>query len=355
MSSFLNIFSDEYERASVPPYTTVDPSVYSALAAALRDEDKSIREEAALALGILDGKPAVRDLQTALQDVEPSVRGAAATAIGKIGTTEDGKALIPVLADEKTDVRNRVLLALGVLRVREAGPALREMYEQHRKKDSGVKVLACLSRIGDPAQAELFRELVQDPNQETRRLAIEGLGPRRRLFDAPGVQEGLSKGEKRGAEARVQLCPHPARRPGVPRQHRALPALAHPRESLPQLHPRDGPHRSRGDLYPYLNDPEAKIRASLCRPSRPDRRSRRHTPPPAPHQRSEQGGRRPREPGRGAPEASGIGPVGSRAKEAVDAPTRLRRRGGALGGGGVQQGDRRRRLPPRSRRASRSL
>lgn len=179
---FLEIFSDEYDRSSVPPYTPVDPSVYRALVAALGDEDKGIREQAALALGILDGRAVVKDLvATALQDPEASVRAAAATAIGKVGTAEDGKALIPLLEDDSSGVRNRVLQALGVLKVKEAGPRLREMYEANRRKDSGMRILACLSRIGDPGQADLFRELVQDPDPEKKRLAVEGLG---RISDA---------------------------------------------------------------------------------------------------------------------------------------------------------------------------
>ena len=109
------------------------------------------------------------------------MRGAAATAIGKVGTHQDGKALIPLLADESATVRNRVLQAIGVLRVQEAGPALREMYEQNRRKELGLRVLACLSRIADPSQVDLFQELVQDPDPERRRLAVEALG---RISDA---------------------------------------------------------------------------------------------------------------------------------------------------------------------------
>src|SRR5262245_13968799 len=103
---FLDTFSDEYDRASVPPYSPVDPSVVTALGAALHDEQKSIRQEAALALGILDGRAAMRELQAALQDPDTSVRGAAATAIGKIGTEADGRALIPLLGDESSEVKN---------------------------------------------------------------------------------------------------------------------------------------------------------------------------------------------------------------------------------------------------------
>ncbi|HVQ31273.1 MAG TPA: HEAT repeat domain-containing protein [Vicinamibacteria bacterium] len=263
VSSFLNVFSDEYDRASVPPYTAVEASVYTGLAAGLRDEDKGIREEAALSLGILDGRSALGDLQAALQDPEASVRGAAATAIGKIGTAEDGKALIPLLADANGEVRQRVLQAIGVLRVREAGPALREMYEQNRKKDQGVRVLACLSRIGDPAQADLFRELVQDPNLETRRLAIEGLG---RVADTSTLP-AFKKDYQRERSDELKLAYSFALT--LLGDHAFLDSIV---LSLPS---RTLGNRCRsyilemgrsisGELYPYLNDPEANIRASLA-------------------------------------------------------------------------------------------
>ena len=130
------------------------------------------------------------------------MRGAAATSIGKVGTTADGKALIPLLADESADVRNRVLHAIGVLRVREAGPALREMYEQNQRRELGVKVLATLSRMGDPAQAALFRELMQDPDPEKKRLAVEGLG---RVSDASRLA-GFKKDYQRERNEEVKLA-----------------------------------------------------------------------------------------------------------------------------------------------------
>jgi HEAT repeat protein len=263
VTGFLNLFSDEYDRASVPPYTSVDRSVYTGLAAGLRDELPAIRQNAALALGILDGVPALRDLQAALQDPEPSVRGAATTAIGKIGTAEDGKALIPVLADASGDVRDRALHAIGVLKVRDAGPALRELYEQHRKKDSGTRVLACLARIADPAQAELFRELVQDPDVETRRLAIEGLG---RVADA-SMLDAFKKDYQRERREELRLALAFALTLLGDRAFLDSIVLSLPSRTLGR--------RCRGyilemgtkvasDLYPYLNDPQADIRAALC-------------------------------------------------------------------------------------------
>lgn len=260
---FLNSFSDEMDRSSVPPYVRVDPSVHEALARTLRDESGHIREEAAYALGILDGRSALRDLTTALQDPDPEVRAAAATAIGKLGTTEDGRALIPLLADEASAVRLRVLHALGVLKVTAAGPALREMYEAHRKRELGRRVLATLSRIGDPAQTDLFQQLVQERDPDNKRLAVEGLG---RLAD-PARLDAFKKDYQREKNDDVRLAYAFALTRLGDRAFLDTLVLTLPSRTLGK--------RSRGyimemgpemlpDLYTYLADPDSDVRAALC-------------------------------------------------------------------------------------------
>jgi HEAT repeat protein len=260
---FLEAFSDEYHRSSVPPYTTVDPGVFQALSAALRDPDRDIRREAALALGILNGTSTMTALTAALQDPDAEVRAAAATAVGKIATPQEGRVLVPLLADEATQVRNRALQAIGVLRVREAGPALRQLYESNARKDVGLRALAALSRLGDPAHADLFQELMQDPDPERKRLAIEGLG---RLLD-PSRLPSFKKDYQREKNDDLRLAytfaltrlgdrafldtivlSLPSRTLGT-RSRDYL--LEMGREILP-------------DLYPYLSDPEAEVRAALC-------------------------------------------------------------------------------------------
>ena len=261
---FLQSFSDEYDRASVPPYTAVDGQVFRGLAGALRDEQKAIRAEAAYAIGILGGSVVARELTAALQDPEPDVRGGAATALGKVGNAEQGKALVPLLADESTSVRNRALQAIGVLRVRDAGPALRELFEQNRKRDLGTKVLSSLSRIGDPAQADLFREMLSSSDAEQRRLAIEGLG---RVADA-SLLPSFKKDYQREKNSEVRLA-----------YNFALVTLgdtafldsivlglagtsgesARARGYLLELGPKLAP-----ELYPYLNDPDAEVRGAAA-------------------------------------------------------------------------------------------
>jgi HEAT repeat protein len=260
---FLEIFSDEYDRTSIAPNTVVDPTVEQALAGVLRDEDPSLREQAALSLGILNVRSALPALANALRDPDPGVRGAAATAIGKVGTAADGVALVPLLADETAEVRNRVLHAIGVLRVREAGEPLRQMYEANRRREWAVRVLGALSRIGDRSQTELFQEVVQDPDPERKRLAIEGLG---RISD-PSRLAAFKKDYQREKTDELRLAYSfaltllgdrafvdtivlnlPSRTLGTRSRNYLLEMGA---DVLP-------------DIYPYLGDPDPEVRAALC-------------------------------------------------------------------------------------------
>jgi HEAT repeat protein len=263
VTRFLEIFSDEYDRASCTPLTPVDPSVHRSLSQALGDENEGIREAAALSLGILGGESAPPQLLSALQDPAPAVRGAAATAVGKIGSAEDGKKLVPLLADDSSTVRNRAIQAIGVLRVREAGPALRELYEANRRKEVGLKALACLSRIGDPNQADLFRELIQDPDPERKRLAVEGMG---RISDS-SMLPAFKKDYQRERNDELRLAYSFALTRLGDRAFLDSLVLCLPSSTLGR--------RCQGyilelgreilpDLYTYLNDPDAEVRAQLC-------------------------------------------------------------------------------------------
>ncbi len=260
---FLRVFSDELDRPAGGLKGRVDPAVIQGLARSLRDENKSTREEAALALGILDGRSAVADLQAALADPEAEVRGAAVSALGRLGTAKDGRALIPLLTDDSYQVKLRVLNALGALRVQEAGAPLREMYEANRRRELGLKVLETLSRLGDPGQAELFQQLIQDPDPEKKRLGIEGLA---RISD-PSRMAAFKKDYQREGNQDLKLAyAFAITRMG---DHAFLDSLV---LSLPG---RNVGNRSRGyilelgsevlpELFPYLNDPDAEIRAQLC-------------------------------------------------------------------------------------------
>jgi HEAT repeat protein len=264
VARFLQNFSDEFDRPSVPPYTTVDPSVFEGLAGTLRDEETHLRAESAQSIGILGGTSVSSDLVAALQDPEADVRGAAATALAKIGTAEEAKALIPLLADESSQVRNRAIEAIGILGVTEAGPALRELYEQHARRALGTRVLLAMTRTRDPGQAGLYQELLVSTDPERRRLAVEGLA---RISD-PTTLPGFKKDFQREGNKDVQLA------------YNFAIALLGDRAFLDSIVLNLSASGSRGermrdyllelgpsmaeDLYPYLGDQDAGVRAALA-------------------------------------------------------------------------------------------
>jgi HEAT repeat protein len=262
---FLETFSDEYERSSVPPYTQVDPSVYRGLSGVLlKDEKAGIRASAAYAIGILAGGSSIPDLVKALQDPEGQVRAAAATALGKCATAVEGRELIPLLADSDTTVRNRALQSIGVLRVHEAGPALREMFVQHRRRELGTRVLASLARTGDPAQGDLYRELLFSNDPEQRRLAVEGLG---RIADKSMLSAFKTDFQReKSGDVRIAYAFAIARLGDRAFLDTLVLALGgsgstadHARSLLIELGPGIVP-----DLYPYLNDRDPGVRGAVC-------------------------------------------------------------------------------------------
>jgi HEAT repeat protein len=260
---FLDIFSDEYESALISPLVQVDPAVHEGLGNVLMDEDEQIRREAAKGLGVLDGRSEMDRLRVALDDPAASVRAAAVTAVGKIGSAEDGEALIPLLADDSSDVRNRVLHALGQLQVQAAGSALRRMYESSRHPETRLRILSCLSRVKDPDQADLFRELVQAPNSETHRLAVEGLG----RIAGEEMLPAFKKDFQREGNDELRLAyafslTYMGDKAFVDTIVLSLPSRTLGRRCEEYLLEMGDEILS--ELYAYLYDPDADIRAAIC-------------------------------------------------------------------------------------------
>jgi HEAT repeat protein len=254
--------TDDYEDLIVAPTTKVDPMVVRALTTALRDDEKMLREQGALALGMLGARSSLKELAAALQGPEPGVRGASAAAIAKLQGTDHAGALIALLTDPSNDVRIRVLRALGTLQVREAGAPLREMYEANRKKDIGVRVLEALSRIGDPAQADLFRELVAEGDEHRKRLAIEGLARLQETALLPAFKKDYQRESREDVRLALSFgitrLGDPAFLDGLVRGLSSKYGKRC-REYLLELGRPVLP-----ELYEYLGDSDADVRANLC-------------------------------------------------------------------------------------------
>jgi HEAT repeat protein len=259
----LDVFSDDDDLSVIAPWEEVDPEVHKALAERLRDEEATIRKSAATALGVLLGRIAINDLQTALSDPDGGVRAQAVTALERIGAVQVGNALVPLLGDDSADVRARAISAVMTLRVTDAAPVLRQMYEMNQPRGLQVTVLAALSHIGDPRQRDFLIGLAQDPDPEKRRWAIEGLA---RISDR-SLLGAFKKDFQRERDENLRLA------------HAFALTLLGDRAFIDSLvlglSSRATGSRCRtyllelgraylADLYPYLGDPDAGIRAELA-------------------------------------------------------------------------------------------
>jgi HEAT repeat protein len=259
----LDVFSDENELPAVEPWVKIDARVYPALAERLRDETASIRRDAALALGVFRGISMAADLAMAANDPDAGVRAQAVTALELMGAKEQGRSIVPLLSDESGAVRMRAIKAARNLRIKEAAPVLQEMYTTNRPRGIQPAALEALSRIGDSGQRQLFLELAQDPDPEKRRLAIEGLA---RIADR-SMLAAFKKDFQREHSEELRMA-----------HAFALTYLgdrAFVDTLVLGLSSRSMGARCRAyiielgkeyleDLYPYLRDPDAGIRASLA-------------------------------------------------------------------------------------------
>ena len=260
---FIEPFTAGYGRSGLSPFANVEPTVYDGLARSLGDEEPSIREDAARAIGILHGGAVVDQLLIALNDPVSRVRGAAATSLARVGSTADGTGLIPLLQDEDSDVRQRVLQAIGVLRVRDATPALRALYETNRKSGFGVRILDSMSHLREPKLADLFRELLQDGDVNRRRLSIDGLA----RISSESLIDPLKRDFQREQNNEVRLAlafalTQLGDRAFIDTLVLRLGSGGLQRRAQNYIYELGAEYL--GDLYPYLDDIDPKVRIDLA-------------------------------------------------------------------------------------------
>jgi hypothetical protein len=138
------------------------------------------------------------------------------------------------------------------------------MFVQHRRRELGTRVLAALSRTGDPAQGDLYRELLFSNDPDQRRLAVEGLA---RIADAsmlPAFKTDFQR--EKNSDVRMAYGFGIVRLGDRAFLDSLVLALGgtgqsaqHARDLILELGPSLAP-----DLYPYLNDRDPSVRGAVC-------------------------------------------------------------------------------------------
>ncbi|MGA8163976.1 MAG: HEAT repeat domain-containing protein [Waddliaceae bacterium] len=141
----------------------------------LGDENWSVREAAAKALGEIKDVAAVRPLIERLGDENVFVRKAAARALGEIKDVAAVMLLIERLGDENGDVRWAAAIALG--KIKDVA-AVRPLIERLGNENRDVRKAAAiaLGKIKDVAAVRPLIERLGDENRGVREAAAIALG-----------------------------------------------------------------------------------------------------------------------------------------------------------------------------------
>jgi HEAT repeat protein len=105
------------QQAAVEALSRLGQAAVPELIRALKDEDWQVRNQAAVALGVIgpEARAAVPALSELLQDEDKYLRSNAATAVGKLG--REARSAVPELTkavkDRDEDVRQNAAAALG--------------------------------------------------------------------------------------------------------------------------------------------------------------------------------------------------------------------------------------------------
>ncbi len=189
--SFLNPLSTDYDSRVVEPYVPVSGDAVNALIDLLFSSDKGLREDAAVALGILRARAALPAIEDALNREDSSdVKIELIRAVYKIGDRKSAEMVVPFIRDSNKGVHDEAILTAGRLKVQSAVPTLNDLYRvgvEERKKIFGFvpvsgsddlqrKVLEALAYIGDPSSQDIFEDALNDSRDEYRRYGAEGLG-----------------------------------------------------------------------------------------------------------------------------------------------------------------------------------
>jgi len=200
-SSFSWIMGDRKRTPGLKGLVPIDPRVNDGVALRLQDEESGIRRRAAHTLGVLGAESAVSALAAALYDSDKNVRRETVGALAQIGSDPAGAALRDVLQGAPNELTGDVVQALGRMQYKPAAPELVGIYDSNVNK-LGDRALEALARMGASEARGVFYYQMTSKKSQQRLWAVEGLG---RLGDESMIP-GLMKDFLREPDPAVQLA-----------------------------------------------------------------------------------------------------------------------------------------------------
>ncbi len=161
------------------------------IAALLADADPDIRRRAAEQLSEARGLAALAALAAALEDESKGVRDAAARSLLAIGGSNVARAIVEYIGHENIVTRNlaaELLMKLGNVAI----PAL-EPYLEHEHQDIRKFAVDILGLIGSPEPTPRMLPLLVDPDPNVVVSVVEALGNMRSVQSLPFLYESYDR------------------------------------------------------------------------------------------------------------------------------------------------------------------
>lgn len=179
---------DRENRDVVDPWVNVRPEVVTAVAKLARGGGSmESRANAARAVGILRGRPAVPELMEALQTKDTQVIYEVLIAFQKIGDVSAGPRAMTFLRDLEPRIQLAAIETVGLLRTREAIPDLRRVFADTKSSVAARRAaLVALAMLPDPQNRPFFDRGFTDKDDRIRAAAAEGYA---RLGQASDVEK----------------------------------------------------------------------------------------------------------------------------------------------------------------------
>ncbi len=175
--SIASRFAGSGDDAIIPAYVEVRPDVIHGLGELVGGgASMDSRSNAARALGILRGRPAVPQLVQALHSHDEDVIYESLIALDKINDPSAGPGAAFLVGDFDKRIQIAALDLQGVLRNRDALPKLRDVFTRSRDKKVRQSALEAIASMPEAQDQHLFESLTKAKDPDIRAGAVEGLG-----------------------------------------------------------------------------------------------------------------------------------------------------------------------------------
>lgn len=164
-------------RDVIDPDIAVRPEIIDALGKlAAEPHQLVVRANAARAVGILRGRPALPALIDALKSKDDRLIFESLIAIQKLRDTEAGPRVVFLIRDLEEKIQTTAIETVGILKTSDAVHGLMRVFEEDPSKKVRRAAMIALGRIADPASHDFFQRYAADNDEEVRAGAAEGLG-----------------------------------------------------------------------------------------------------------------------------------------------------------------------------------